>query len=83
MAIGNCDCCDRCDVPVSHLTGTYCGDVTACYLCQGDDDADPYGEMEIDCECDGEGCDACSGCGTVWIEAQPVTLDDLDQIGAV
>lgn len=46
MTIANCDCCDRQNVPVSHLTETYCGDVTACYLCQGEDDPDPYGELE-------------------------------------
>lgn len=59
--IGNCDNCDRQSVPVRHLTGTYCGDTTQCYICQGDI-ADPYGELEdapevfVECEaCDGEG----------------------------
>ena len=80
MAIGNCDCCPRENVPGSVVNVP--GEPFACFICQGDPDPDPYGEIEIDCECDGEGCDACSGCGTVWIEARPVTLDDLDQIGA-
>lgn len=47
MSIGSCDCCDRQNVPVAHLTETYCGDVTACYICQGDDDPDPYGEVAL------------------------------------
>lgn len=80
MALGNCDNCDRQNVPVS--SGQFCGcDTTQCFICQGDSDPDPYGEIEITCECDGEGCDACSGCGTVWIETQPVTLDDLNAFG--
>jgi hypothetical protein len=82
MSIGNCDCCDRRNVPVSHLTETYCGDVTACFLCQGDTDPDPYGEVEIDCECDGEGCDTCSGCGTVFVQTMPITLSDIEEISA-
>jgi hypothetical protein len=44
--IGTCDNCDRQNIPVSHLDGTYCGDTTQCFLCQGDSDADPYGEFE-------------------------------------
>ncbi len=46
MAIGTCDNCDRRDVPVSHLEGTYCGDTTQCFLCQGDTDPDPYCELD-------------------------------------
>lgn len=45
MAIGTCDNCSRENVPVSHLEGTYCGDTTQCFLCQGDSDPDPYGEL--------------------------------------
>lgn len=45
MAIGNCDCCDRENVPVANLVA-YGIDTTACFICQGDDDADPYGELE-------------------------------------
>ena len=47
MSIGNCDNCDRQNVPVSHLTATYCGDTTQCFLCQGDSDPDPFGEIEV------------------------------------
>jgi hypothetical protein len=78
MAIGNCDCCDRTNVPGSVVNCP--GEPFACFICQGDDDADPYGEREIDCTCDGEGCGACSGCGTVWIATEPVTLDDIEEI---
>lgn len=46
--IGACDCCDRQHVPVSHFradqTSAQC-ETTACYLCQGETDADPYGEL--------------------------------------
>lgn len=49
MSIGTCDCCDRQNVPVSHFradqTSAQC-ETTACFLCQGEDDADPYGEVE-------------------------------------
>lgn len=47
--IGNCDCCDRKNVPVNfsawdrNNTGI---DTTACYLCCGDSEIDPYGELE-------------------------------------
>lgn len=42
--IGNCDNCDRHDVPVS--SGQFCGcDTTQCFTCQGDV-PDPYGELE-------------------------------------
>ena len=46
MTIGNCDNCDRRHVPVIHFTDTYCGDTTQCFLCQGDTDPDPFGEMD-------------------------------------
>ena len=46
MAIGTCDNCSRENVPVSHLEGTYCGDTTQCFLCQGENVPDPYGEFE-------------------------------------
>jgi hypothetical protein len=55
MTIGSCDCCDRQNVPVTS------GDVTACFICQGEDDPDPYGELEDPCEyCNGSGEIACS-----------------------
>ena len=41
--IGNCDCCDRTNVPVSKVNVP--GEPSACFLCQGDTDPDPYGEM--------------------------------------
>lgn len=45
MAIGSCDNCGRNNVPVSN--GVSCGmETTQCYLCQGDDDPDPYGELD-------------------------------------
>ena len=47
MPIGTCDACQREKVPVSHFNISYCGDTTACFLCQGDDNPDPYGELEI------------------------------------
>ncbi len=44
MAIGNCDNCDRQNVPVSN--GEFCGcETTQCFICQGDA-ADPYGELD-------------------------------------
>lgn len=43
--IGNCDNCDRINVPVSN--GQFCGcDTTQCFICQGETDPDPYGEMD-------------------------------------
>ena len=52
MAIGNCDCCDRSNVPGYVVNCP--GEPFACYLCQGDD-ADPYSETEIE--------QACPDCG--------------------
>lgn len=43
-------CCDNCgkeNVPGSHLSGTYVGDTSQCYVCRGDE-LDPYGEFEED-----------------------------------
>jgi hypothetical protein len=46
--IGSCDCCDRKSVPVCHFgsdeTSAQC-ETTACFICQGDTEIDPYGEM--------------------------------------
>lgn len=46
--IGACDCCDRQHVPVSNFradqTSAQC-ETTACYLCQGETNADPYDEL--------------------------------------
>jgi hypothetical protein len=42
--IGNCDCCDRRDVPGTVVDCP--GEPFACHLCQGDTDPDPYGEIE-------------------------------------
>ena len=46
MPIGTCDNCQRENVPVSHFNLSYCGDTTACFLCCGDDNPDPYGELD-------------------------------------
>jgi hypothetical protein len=67
MAIGNCDCCERRDVPGSVVDVP--GEPFACYLCQGDI-ADPYGEL------DDERTEACPGCGgdgghEVWTHYDP------------
>jgi len=44
--ISNCDCCDRQNVPVSHFNPTAAHpEGYACYLCQGEADPDPYGEL--------------------------------------
>jgi hypothetical protein len=45
--IGCCDCCDRQNVPVSHFNATAAyPEGVACFICQGDTDPDPYGELE-------------------------------------
>lgn len=45
--IGNCDCCDRENVPVAHFSATAAhSEGAACFLCQGDEGPDPYGELE-------------------------------------
>lgn len=45
--IGSCDLCNRQSVPVSHFNECYAHpEAWACFICQGDDDADPYGEMD-------------------------------------
>ena len=65
MAIGNCDCCDRRNVPVSSGYYDPVGDTTACFICQGETDPDPYGEIV-------EPCDQCGGDGG-W--SYPVSHD--------
>lgn len=70
--IGSCDNCDRQNVPVSH--GFACGmETTQCYICQGEVDPDPHGEMEAKggptennptrayCKPDQSCCDFCCG----------------------
>jgi hypothetical protein len=49
MTIGTCDNCDRHNVPVRSMTGTYVGDTTQCYLCTGWNESDPFGEL---CQCE-------------------------------
>jgi hypothetical protein len=44
--IGNCDACDRQNVPVSNCRSPS-GETTQCFLCQGDTNPDPYGEMQM------------------------------------
>lgn len=68
MAIGNCDCCDRRNVP-GHVVNCH-GEPFACYICQGDDDADPYSEAEIE-----EPCPDCGGDGG---HAYPVDINRFD-----
>ena len=63
--IGNCDCCDRRDVPGSVVDCP--GEPFACYLCQSDD-VDPYCELE-------EPCDECRGDAG---HAYPVDIDRRD-----
>lgn len=68
MAIGSCDNCDRQNVPI--MAGEACGiEGQFCFICRGDDDADPYGELDVRVE-------ACSGCGgdgghEVWTHYDP------------
>jgi len=55
--IGRCDCCERENVPVSHIDATFGIEAFACYLCQCEDDPDPYGELAGDeCECGEDTC---------------------------
>ena len=42
--IGCCDSCDRENVPVVLVCSTM-GEALTCYLCQGEDNPDPYGEL--------------------------------------
>jgi hypothetical protein len=41
--IGNCDACDRTNIPVAKVNAP--GEPTACFICQGDDNPNPYCEM--------------------------------------
>lgn len=47
--IGACDCCDRQEVPLSHLNMDGIGGCESfvCYICQGETDPDPYCEVEM------------------------------------
>lgn len=50
--IGSCDNCSRRNVPVRHIDSPHAGDTTQCYVCTGDIDPDPYGELERQrCQC--------------------------------
>jgi len=45
--IGSCDICCRQNVPLSHFEATFADPETSvCFLCQGETDPDPYGELE-------------------------------------
>lgn len=44
--IGTCECCDRQNVPVSHIDTVFGIEAFACYLCLGETDLDPYGELQ-------------------------------------
>lgn len=43
--IGNCECCDRKNVPITKVN--LAGEPAACFICQGDTNPDPYGEFPI------------------------------------
>ena len=45
--IGNCDCCERTNVPVARFNAAAAHpEGVACFICQGENDSDPYGEIE-------------------------------------
>lgn len=45
--IGNCDCCNRENVPVGRFNATSAyPEGVACFICRGDDDPDPFGELD-------------------------------------
>lgn len=47
--IGNCDCCERQNVALSFSRACQNNvgiDTYACYLCQGNTDPDPFGELD-------------------------------------
>jgi hypothetical protein len=92
MAIGNCDCCDRTNVPGTVVNCP--GEPFACHICQGDEDADPYSETEIEqaCpDCNGDRgwetyrgnwqeCRTCDTTGRVFEQPRLVNLDDLSEM---
>lgn len=44
--IGSCDICDRQNVPVGHSHATSAHpEASVCFLCRGETDPDPYGEL--------------------------------------
>ena len=45
MIIGTCECCDRTGVPISRINQVFGIETFACYVCLGDTDPDPYGEL--------------------------------------
>ncbi len=46
--IGSCDLCDRQNVPVSHFDECFAHpEAHACFICQGDSDPDPYGDLSV------------------------------------
>ena len=45
--IGNCDACERKNVPVSNVRSSS-GETTQCFICQGGSDADPFCELSHD-----------------------------------
>lgn len=95
MSIGNCDCCDRRNVPGSVVNCP--GEPFACHICQGDSDPDPYGEFDERIEacdtCNGDGvfdcwshfmkCPHCDGDGFYATTVEPITLADLEEIGGI
>jgi hypothetical protein len=59
--IGRCDCCDRQNVPVSHIDTVFGIKAFACYLCLGEDGPDPYAELHP-CTCTSPVCESQGGC---------------------
>ena len=49
--IGACDCCDRQNVPVTHIDTVGGVEAFACYLCLHESEPDPYGELPKPCTC--------------------------------
>jgi hypothetical protein len=43
--IGRCECCDRQNVPISHIDTVFGIEAFACYLCLCEDNPDPYDEL--------------------------------------
>ncbi len=80
--IGACDICDRQNVPVSHLNATSAHpETSACFLCQGQTDPDPYCELGHDWHGKIVGDDetgysfSCAKCGAALHSDEPAEGD--------
>lgn len=49
---GTCECCDRQNVPISHIDRVFGIEAFACYICLHETDPDPYGELKEENDCD-------------------------------